>query len=106
MPASIVASALGMRGQRHSNPVKRGQTEVGSGIAGTVSKIVQSADTKAALALATTLYPCFLNLAGAYSIWSFSEADHTADVTADPTETNYIAPDGTGASGAWVKRMT
>lgn len=96
-----------MRGQIEAKPVKRGQVESTSGAAN-VAKVVQSVDSKAGLAGANTIYPAFLNLASEWSIWTFDGADHTADVTGDPGKTTYVAieSDDTGASGAWVKRIS
>jgi hypothetical protein len=96
-----------MRGQREAKPVKRGQVESASGAAN-VAKVVQAVDSKAGLAEANALYPAFLNLASEWSVWTFDGADHEADVTGDPTQTTYVAieSDDTGASGAWVKRIS
>ena len=96
-----------MRGQRDAKPVRRGQEESTSGAAN-LAKVVQSVDSKIALAAANTIYPSFLNLASQWSIWTFDGADHSADVTGDPTQVTYVAikSDTSGASGAWVKRIT
>lgn len=76
------------------------------GPAGDVAKCFARTDM-AAIAGPTAGLTRYLTESGSEGMFVFSTTNLSAQVTADPTQLNYVAPssDTTGASGAWVRKQ-